>query len=70
MSFGERLQEAMTQSGLRQVDLARRIGTTNRVIHDYRKDIRQPGVWRLRELCQELNVSSDWLLELERMTDE
>ena len=61
-SFPERLQKAVDDSGLTDVEIGRRCGRNRKTIFAYRHGECTPDCLTLSRLCLILNVSSDFLL--------
>jgi transcriptional regulator with XRE-family HTH domain len=63
-SFGKRLREIRSSRGLSQIALGAAVGVSNRVIHYYEEEGRQPPGAILVDLARTLGVSTDELLGL------
>lgn len=63
--FGVRLREALENKGMSQAELARRIGRDKRIVSCYCQGERYPSFEAFYMICSVLNVSADWLMELE-----
>lgn len=64
MSFGEKLRTLRKASGLSQAELARRLGITERSIHNYEGNYRYPkGRDVLVGMAEIFGVSVDYLLD-------
>ena len=66
MDFGTRLKELRKQNGLRQQQLAERVGVTKSVISFYELKERAPSPDVLTKLSYIFHVSTDYLLGIER----
>lgn len=60
--FSERLKTIRKERGLTQADLAKLIGIKKAAITRWESGSREPNFTRLVELCDALDVSSDYLL--------
>ncbi len=67
--FGERLVDLRKQRGLSQMELARRIGSTQRAISYYEVVAPFPPAEVLVQIAQALRVPTDELLGLRRLKD-
>lgn len=63
--FGQRLTMAMERKGITCEQLAERLDVAQSTISTYRADMHYPTANRLKQICEVLDVSADWLLELE-----
>ena len=59
-----RLREEIRRSGLTTVELARRVGVTPEMITQYCTTKKLPRRDTFAKLCQELDVSADYILGL------
>lgn len=62
--IGNRLREERELKGLKQPDLAERVGVSTNQIVKWEKEKSNPGSDKLKLIAKELNVSSDYLLGL------
>lgn len=62
MEFKDRLKELRQAKNLTQSDLAEAIKSTKQAISQYERGIRRPDFETLEALCDQFNVSSDYLL--------
>lgn len=60
----KRLREAVADSDMTIVDIARKSGVRRDYVWQYLMNYRNPGVYQLLRLAKVLNVSTDWLLGL------
>jgi transcriptional regulator with XRE-family HTH domain len=67
--FGARLVEIRKRRGLSQIELARRIGSTQRAISYYEVEAQFPPADVVVQLAQALRVPSDELLGLKPLRD-
>lgn len=68
-SFGEKLREARKQRGLTQEQLRAKIGAGKNLLSGWETGAVLPeGVAALADVCRELGVSADWLLDLPTAT--
>lgn len=63
--FGVRLQYALNRKGMSQAELGRRIGRDRRIVNSYCQGERYPSFEAFYMICNVLDVSADWLMELE-----
>lgn len=61
-SFNERLEIALSESGMRAVDLANSLGISQSTISQYRSGYSTPKKDRMLEIANILNVNPSWLL--------
>ena len=61
-----RLKRALTAKNISQRELGRRIGATQASVSHYVNGRRLPGATTLYKICNELDISADWLLGLKR----
>jgi transcriptional regulator with XRE-family HTH domain len=64
MSFGNRVKKIRKQKGVSQSTLANALGISTNAISQYETDKRFPDKKTLVEICNFLDVSSDYLLGL------
>lgn len=64
MIFKDRFNEALTQTKLKQKEIAERCGIHPSCITQYKNGESEPTLQTLFDLCKVLNVSSDYLLGL------
>lgn len=62
--LGERLQELRKDKGLTQKELADKLGFSERTVGAYEMGKSKPSYDRLIQLCEYLNVSVEYLLEI------
>ena len=60
--YGERIRELRTEKNLTQKDLAEKLGTTQRTISTYEKEITEPNIKALFLMANLFQVSIDYLL--------
>jgi transcriptional regulator with XRE-family HTH domain len=65
--FSKRLVEERIKKGITQKELAEKIGISQRMLVHYEKSDRIP-LKHLKEICEVLNISSDFLLGLNNNT--
>lgn len=58
----ERLREAISQSGYKQTELAKKLGITQATISDYMHKNKFPALDTLANLCRILDVSPAYIL--------
>jgi len=69
MSFGSRLKELRKEAHLTQTDFGSAIGVSSTTISQYESDDRFPEQKTLIRICQQLSVSSDYLLGLSNVRE-
>lgn len=62
--FGTRLKAAMKKKNITQKELAVRLKISKRAVHCWCCDMYLPGSGYLKIICNLLDVSADYLLEL------
>ena len=65
MSIGEKIKEAMKENNIKHWELADKIYITQTTLSRYIADKRTPDAITLKALCEALDVSADWLLEID-----
>lgn len=60
--FAIRLKEVRKDSGMSQSDVASEIGVTTSAYSNYEQGIREPSLKILKQICDVLDVSCDYLL--------
>ena len=68
-SLGQRLKKALAERGMMQKELAEKIGVNEMAISRYIHGGRIISVPILIEICKALNVSADYLLGLNEVTE-
>lgn len=58
----ERLREAISQSGYKQTELAKKLGITQATVSDYMHKNKFPALDTLANLCRILDVSPAYIL--------
>ena len=67
MGFGERLTEAIKAKGMTNAELTKRLGYKNpSLVYTYTALNQMPCAYTLARMAVILNVSTDWLLGLEK----
>lgn len=66
VDFGTRLRKLRVNKGLTQAQLAERLGLTKSVISAYERDVRLPTYDTLISITRIFNVTSDYLLGIEK----
>jgi len=61
-TFGDRLAVAREQAGLKQDELAKRLGVKTVTLQAWEQDTKEPRANRLQMLAGMLNISLSWLL--------
>ena len=62
-----KIKEIREKSGMTQKDVADNMGLSVQTISRYEKGLRSPSVKVLRELCGVLNVSMDYMTDVDRL---
>lgn len=62
MTFGQRLRKIRKEKGLKQGELAQKVGIKQTLISRYEKGHNQPTLERIEWLCRALEVSATELL--------
>lgn len=63
--FGIRLKKALRDKKVTQRELARRLEVDKKSVNSWCNDIFYPNITYLKVICEILDVSADYLLELE-----
>ena len=63
-TWNKRLKELRKENGLTQMELAALLQTTDDSIYSWEKGRSQPSFEMLCEICEKLDVTSDYLLGL------
>ena len=66
MTFGQRLVAARERKGIKQSELADKLGVSKTCINYWEKDKRQPNVIDVKNLCDVLDVSGNELIGTEK----
>ena len=64
-SFRTRLEKALSESGLKPIELAERTGISQSTISQYRSGYSKPKDKRLVKIAEVLNVDPAWLMGLD-----
>lgn len=64
--FTERLNQAINKSGMDVSVIGRKTGISRGMLYKYQYEMAMPTVGSLAKLSMVLNVSSDWLLGIEK----
>ena len=70
MTFGERLANYISRSGMSQKQLADKIGVTPTRLNYWVKDKREPDVFHIKALAKALGITGDELLGTEDVENE
>lgn len=70
MTVGERIQKARKKVGMKQSELAQKIGVAVVTIGQYERGKRQPDLEQLQRIASELGISLDYLLGLRPLPDD
>ena len=63
LSFGEMVRTLRAEKGMTQLDLARKMGVTDKAVSKWERDLSIPDVASLPKLAEELGTSVDELLQ-------
>lgn len=63
--FGEQLKKARKNKGIRQVELAKLLNTTNTSVSNWENNFSRPDIDMIKKICSILDISSDFLLEID-----
>ena len=69
MQLGDRLRNAREERDLKQTDVARQTGISNKVLSSYERNISLPTIDNLLLLCECYQISSDELLGINLPTE-
>ena len=69
-SFGEMVRTLRSEQGLTQLELAQRMGVTDKAVSKWERDLSIPDVGSLPKLAEELGVSVDELLQAKTAAQE
>ena len=64
--FSLRLRQARLRRNLGQKTLSERCGLSGNMVGRYERGERVPNALTVKTLCQELDVSADWLLGIKK----
>lgn len=67
MDFGDKLKDLRQQAGLTQKQLADQLGVTKSVVSFYERSERTPSPDVLRKLAAVFHMSTDFLLDIDRV---
>ncbi len=63
--FGEKLKQARKNKGIRQLELAKLLNTTNTSVSNWENNFSRPDLDMIKKMCSILNVSANYFLEIE-----
>ena len=63
--FGARMKMIRQMLGLKQADIAKKLNVTIQSIKNYESGLREPSIKNLIALAHILNVTTDWLLNVQ-----
>ena len=63
--FGARIKMIRQMLGLKQSDIAKKLNITIQSVKNYESGIREPSIKNLIALAHVLNVTTDWLLNVQ-----
>lgn len=61
-TLGKRLRQARDNTGLSQIDAAKKLGISNGTLSGYERDYRDPDTNILHRMAELYDVSVDWLI--------
>ena len=64
ITLGKRIKQAMESKNMKQYELAEKTYITQTTISRYITGERTPDAINLKAICEALDVSADWLLEI------
>lgn len=70
MTFGEKLKKARTNAGLKQSELAKKLGTTGNTISNWENNVSKPDLDMLAYICGALEVKASYFLQAHLPQDE
>ena len=65
-NFTEKLKDARNEKGLSQQKAAEAIGITRSAYSNYEQGLREPDLSTLKKICLLFDISSDYLLGIEK----
>lgn len=65
-TFSFRLREARQHRKIGQTVLSERCGLSGKMIGKYERGERVPSIQTVKTICEELNISADWLLGIKK----
>lgn len=65
-TFACRLREARLSRKIGQTVLSERCGLSGKMIGKYERGERVPNIRTVKAICEELNISADWLLGIKK----
>ncbi|HBF86132.1 MAG TPA: XRE family transcriptional regulator [Clostridiales bacterium] len=63
--FSDRLKQSLKDSGISQVELAKKTGLSQGIVNNYCTGRREPSLDALILICKALDESADYLLGIE-----
>ena len=63
--FSDRLKQSLKDSGISQVELAKKTGLSQGIVNNYCTGRREPSLDALFLICKALDESADYLLGIE-----
>ncbi|HIT44787.1 MAG TPA: helix-turn-helix domain-containing protein [Candidatus Aphodovivens excrementavium] len=70
LSFGEMVRTLRSEKGMTQLDLARKMGVTDKAVSKWERGLSIPDVGSLPKLAEELGISVDDLLQAKNAAQE
>ena len=69
IEIGRKLEQAMEEAGIKPTELSKKIGITKQRLSTYTNGLVAPPAPMVRELCEALGISADWLLDIRKEED-
>lgn len=63
--FGEKLKQARKNKGIRQLELAKLLNTTNTSVSNWENNFSRPDLDMIKKMCSILDVSANYFLEID-----
>lgn len=63
--FGEKLKQARKNKGIRQLELAKLLNTTNTSVSNWENNFSRPDLDMIKKMCSILGVSANYFLEID-----
>ncbi len=62
MAFGKRIKVARQEAGMKQSELAEKLGVAVVTVGQYEREVRQPRIEQFQAIADVLNVDVNWLM--------
>lgn len=63
MEYWKRLDDLIEDGDIKRKDLAAMIGVEPKQIRRWIKGEAEPGIWKIKKICEIYGVTIDWLME-------